>query len=187
MAEGVPPYQPHHPLLLPLCSSLLGLQSRSLARNTPGLGDVPLARQCPPPPPRATSLPAGCLWLVPSGSGLPPAVPNQPGHPGPDLADLMHTKGLGQLCSSVGHQPAHQPPRLQPPCRAFPGCPGSFPAPGAGMGPLCPSKPLLLGTGWRTQGTLCPCPLCFFPPVVPSRFFFKEINGNIHRPTLCKA
>jgi len=59
------------------------------------------------------------------------------------------------------------------------------------MGLLCPSMPLLPGTRWghcaltprHKVGTLCPCSQCFFPFVVSSKFFLKEINGNVHNQT----
>lgn len=156
---------------------------------SPQLGTA-WSRQCVPShavsPPRATQghqLPA-CLhvagikqlWLAVSG-------PHGPGHPGPELAHPVHAKRPSQLCGSTGWQPAHQPLCLQLTCWAFPGCPGSFPGTGAVVGPLCPSKPLLLCTGWG-HGVHCALALCFLPPVVSVFFLTTGNKRECHQHTL---
>lgn len=148
-----------------------------------GLGHVSPARQCPPCATQGHQLP-GCLhvagikrlWLAISG-------PHGPGHPGPELANSVHAKRPSQLCGSTGWQPAHQLLCLQLTCWAFPGCPGSFPDIGAVVGPLCPSKPLLLGTGWghRVHRALT---LSFLPPVVSIFFLTRGNKRECHQHTL---
>lgn len=138
-----------------------------------GLGNVSLARQCFPCATQGHQLTGSLhvagikqLWLAISG-------PHGPGHPGPELANPVHAKRPSQLCSSMGWQPAQQPLCLQLTCWVFPGCPGSFPDMGAMVGPLRPSKPLLLGIVWGHR-VRCALALCFLPPVVSIFFSYNR-------------